>query len=485
MKISKTLKRLRSEQGITQEQLAEKLFISRQAVSSWENDRTQPDIDMLIKLTEVFGVSAEELIYGKKRNTTLENEKPNYSTTLLIVFSILGTLLVGTGLILIFVTFWQRMPQLIKGFLSFLPLFTGQGAGLFVLMKKRDKISWCEGGAVLWTAGIAASFTMIYNIFALNIEWYSAVYITSVLILPVIILIKAVSPLIFFYGCIITGCFLSVFENGTYSLLFITLILCAAGLFLSYSLLKKEKKSHRSLYAYWISITALAVQSVFTAFIIESDFILCALTIGSFGTALLTLSFKDNDISMPYKLPGLVLTSIMLIFYSAVPVSFIGDPDSFYTNPLHYAFTAVCIIALILCLLFVRKTEKDKIFLAYIAVSIFALGVFLVSAYIPVKYLEYAPISVINFLKAVAFTANVLLMISGSREKKLLPINFGLISVAVIALLVIYQSGLSLIAAGVLLLVFGIALLTINFRISRLNQKKETKNSIGEVHEDE
>ena len=104
-KISKNIKRLRTDRGLTQDSLAEKINITRQAVSSWENDRTQPDVEMLGRLAEVFEVSFEELIYGKKRNTNLELEKTNYNNTVTIVFSILGALLVGVGVVLIFVTF--------------------------------------------------------------------------------------------------------------------------------------------------------------------------------------------------------------------------------------------------------------------------------------------------------------------------------------------------------------------------------------------
>ena len=164
-KISKNIKRLRTEKGFTQDLLAEKINITRQAVSSWENDRTQPDVEMLGRLAEVLDVSFEELIYGKKRNTTLELEKQSYNNTVTIIFSILGALLVGAGLVLIFVTFWQEMPLLFKGILSFVPLLAGQASGLFVLWKKKDKAPWCEGGSVLWTAGIAATLTLIYNIF--------------------------------------------------------------------------------------------------------------------------------------------------------------------------------------------------------------------------------------------------------------------------------------------------------------------------------
>ena len=46
-KISKNIKRLRTSKGMSQDALAENLFISSVAVSCWENDRTLPDVDMI------------------------------------------------------------------------------------------------------------------------------------------------------------------------------------------------------------------------------------------------------------------------------------------------------------------------------------------------------------------------------------------------------------------------------------------------------
>ncbi len=194
-KISKNIKRLRTERGFTQDSLAEKINITRQAVSSWENDRTQPDVEMLVRLAEVLEVSFEELIYGKKRNTTLELEKQSYNNTITIVFSILGALLVGAGLVLIFVTFWKDMPLLFKGLLSFVPLILGQASGLFVLWKKKDKAPWCEGGSVLWTAGIAATLTLIYNIFDLSIDWTSVLLLITLSVMPVILLLRVMQSM--------------------------------------------------------------------------------------------------------------------------------------------------------------------------------------------------------------------------------------------------------------------------------------------------
>ena len=64
MDFGSQIKDLRKEQKLTQEQFAEKLNITRQAVSNWENNRNLPDIEMLIQMSTVFHVSLEQLILG-------------------------------------------------------------------------------------------------------------------------------------------------------------------------------------------------------------------------------------------------------------------------------------------------------------------------------------------------------------------------------------------------------------------------------------
>ena len=74
-KVNSTIRRLRAEKGINQEQLAEQLHVTRQAVSNWENGKTQPDIEMLTKMAEIFGVSVEYLIYGKEPVKETDDKK--------------------------------------------------------------------------------------------------------------------------------------------------------------------------------------------------------------------------------------------------------------------------------------------------------------------------------------------------------------------------------------------------------------------------
>lgn len=72
MEISERLQQLRKKENYSQEKLAELLGISRQAVSKWESGQGCPDIDNIIKLTEIYHVSADYLLLGKNFDTSKE-----------------------------------------------------------------------------------------------------------------------------------------------------------------------------------------------------------------------------------------------------------------------------------------------------------------------------------------------------------------------------------------------------------------------------
>ena len=62
MEIEKKLKELREKTGITQEGLADKLFVSRQTISNWETGKSLPDVISIIKLSKIYNVSVDELL---------------------------------------------------------------------------------------------------------------------------------------------------------------------------------------------------------------------------------------------------------------------------------------------------------------------------------------------------------------------------------------------------------------------------------------
>ena len=67
MEIRDILKNLREKQHLTQEQLAERVMVSRQAVSRWENGETQPNTDTLKLLSKEFGVSINTLLRSPRQ----------------------------------------------------------------------------------------------------------------------------------------------------------------------------------------------------------------------------------------------------------------------------------------------------------------------------------------------------------------------------------------------------------------------------------
>lgn len=104
MKLGENIYTYRRENGLSQEELAERLEVSRQSVSKWETDTAVPELDKLLRMCEIFDISLDELV-GRK---TAE-EAPSVPVTtpptaermfqkilglILIVFSLLGRILI-------------------------------------------------------------------------------------------------------------------------------------------------------------------------------------------------------------------------------------------------------------------------------------------------------------------------------------------------------------------------------------------------------
>ena len=67
MEIGKKLKNARIEAGLTQEKAAEKIDVSRQTISNWENEKSYPDIISVIALSDLYSVSLDELLKGDQK----------------------------------------------------------------------------------------------------------------------------------------------------------------------------------------------------------------------------------------------------------------------------------------------------------------------------------------------------------------------------------------------------------------------------------
>ncbi|HIZ60497.1 MAG TPA: helix-turn-helix domain-containing protein, partial [Candidatus Dorea faecipullorum] len=61
MNIGEQISRLRKQKGLSQDEFANVLKVSRQTVSNWENEKSYPDLEMLVKISDYFEISVDEL----------------------------------------------------------------------------------------------------------------------------------------------------------------------------------------------------------------------------------------------------------------------------------------------------------------------------------------------------------------------------------------------------------------------------------------
>lgn len=86
MKLGERLYNYRKKTGLSQEDMASKLNVTRQTVSKWETDQTLPDLDKIEAICELFQISTDELLKGKKEEAIIQsNNKENKKQKALVI----------------------------------------------------------------------------------------------------------------------------------------------------------------------------------------------------------------------------------------------------------------------------------------------------------------------------------------------------------------------------------------------------------------
>jgi transcriptional regulator with XRE-family HTH domain len=105
MKIGDKIYKLRKENNLSQEELANKLNVSRQTVSKWELGDSCPDFDKIVPLCDIFNISTEELLRGKDVDKTDSKKEVVNSNNNQVVKSIISIISIITTIIYLYVSF--------------------------------------------------------------------------------------------------------------------------------------------------------------------------------------------------------------------------------------------------------------------------------------------------------------------------------------------------------------------------------------------
>ena len=199
MEFHEKLQELRKQKGLTQEELAEVLFVSRSAVSKWESNRGYPNIESLKAIAKFFGVTVDTLLSGEELLTISEadsKKKENHFRDL--VFGLLDL----SVMMLAFLPFFgQNAEDMIQG-VSLLSL-TGIGLHLRIGYYIAVAVMVAAGILILALQNCVRSFwlrnkyklSMLLNtatvlLFVVSRQPYAASFLLLFLIIKALMLIK-------------------------------------------------------------------------------------------------------------------------------------------------------------------------------------------------------------------------------------------------------------------------------------------------------
>ena len=190
MEFNEKLQKLRTGEKLTQEELAEKLYVSRTAISKWESGRGYPSIDSLKAIAQYFHITIDELIGGEEMITLAEkdieasNKKHLYlicgmldCLTLLLLFLPVfgdGTAPVSSVAVtaMTAVSSWLKTTFIALIGITVLTGFTA------VTVSSLDKPVWSQR---LWTAGIVLSI-LGSMLFILSRQPYAGIFYLCILV---------------------------------------------------------------------------------------------------------------------------------------------------------------------------------------------------------------------------------------------------------------------------------------------------------------
>lgn len=487
-KVSKNLKKIRTEKKLTQDALAEKLHVTRQAISNWENDKTKPDIESLEMMAKVLEVDIEELIYGEKKEVIISQDKTKQKNRIKITLAVVGSIFVASGLAILFFGFWQDFSISLQTAFSVIPMIAGQAVALYTYIKKKDSPSWRESASIIWTIGTVATIALVDGVH--NISWSYTDYlvIDSVLLIPILFIFGSVVPLAFYYYMSVHIATVGNWQNLLFSLLFF-----AIGILYIYYL-SRDKDDIRGKIAQWITMIASIPQVAVliyagfrTELLSESMSVLFAGLL-SFFLCVYIVSMDNTVVTSPYKpISAIGICGTML----ALSLGTIFDaPNMTGDNLIGFVISIVLYIAMPLVVVAVKREDFEdepfkiaKIVIPFIMIVLPFVHA-LVEEYVePVvswdtKYFIYDIVYYVGAALSIAFGG--MFVYQGVKEIKILTINLGLLT-AFAQLLGIYANvgDNNMFIFGGLLVIFGGAIIFINWKMLSIKKSRQEQLNGG------
>ncbi len=409
--------------------------------------------------SEIAKWESEEIIGKDTANILTQRYAAKKNSNLLIlVFSIIGTLLIGTGVIMLGAKNWYNLPLFVRAGIAFLPLVASQALAVYVLKKRYDSAAWREGAAILSTAAVFTVVAMVGQIFHLPGQFDAYLLICGLLSAPMIYILNAASPLLVYYWTIVHWAASTYDVTNTAVLLVLFL---AGALFV---MLNSKKTGHRLTYMMWITVIAGFAVTMTVSAILDGSMLLAAL---AYFTLLLSVPGLREPLDLPFNAAGVIgsLVTLSILTYRDMWYYHYADTD--------YGFSAMIAVMLIGAIWFAAKNAKrDKLRFAYVVAL--ALACILRFLWMGLE-LDYWPYEFILMLvsNAIMLAAGVGFIAHGAKNISLLTTNIGMAAICTLIVMRFFDSSMDFLWRGIVFVLLGAGFLLINLRILHIRKKQK------------
>ena len=396
-----------------------------------------------------------------------EQHEPN---RLVIVFGILGALLVGLGIILIIAHNWDTLGKVPKLGIALLPLLIGQAVCAFVLYRKADSTAWREGAATFLFMAIAASISIVSQVYNIEGTLYGFLFLWMIVALPVIYTMRSsLASLLYIIGITWYACDLSYFHYPN-AVAWWYWGLLALMLPHYYTLYKNRIHSNFFAFHSWfIALSVTAVLGMFSDALRELTF---AVYINVF-CVLILLGQIERIRERRLIANGFLVTGSLGLISLLLFMSFewfweeIFD-DNIYRVDLVHAYPYWVTFAIAVILLVVLGMRQS-----FASLNVKSYGFVVVLILLLVSYQLPLLARVLDNILLFAF--GVFTVRDGARQNKLSLLNYGLLILTALIICRFFDLDMSFVARGLLFVLVGAGFFVAN--IWMVKKRKQQLNA--------
>lgn len=373
---------------------------------------------------------------------------------LVLVFGIFGALLTGLGIILIIAHNWDDLSKPLKLALALFPLFLGQLICAYTLFKKNNNFLWRETGSVFLFFAIAASISIVSQVYNIPGDLSGFLFIWMLLSIPLIYTMQsAMTSLLVIGGITWYACSWSYFDYPTHIAWYYWLML--ASIIPFFTRLQARKRNNFSNFHGWFLCSSVII--TLAMFSGDNGYIFIAYI--SLFSLLLLLGEKkwfaqNRPLSNAFLVTGSLGSTILLLMLTFEWMwSEVAQPG-FVMSEDFFVSVIISLLATLLLIYEIRLkgirgiNPKGYVFIVFIL--LFLLG-------------QHQPVLAQWLTNFLVLMIAVITTWRGAEQDNLLILNYGLLIMTALILCRFFDTDLSFVARGVLFMMVGLSFFGANY----------------------